>query len=374
MKFHGTGLAILIGAIFLVGCAAPQPTATATRPPAAAPTTAPTATKAPTATPTKRPLTKVTVTAASTGIVHLPLFVAKDRGYFAEEGLDLEFVATGAPASSVAAVVGGSAEFVSSTPTEVINAAAQGNEILVIVAALFDQPFTNVTMRKDVADRLGITEKSPLSDKVKALKGLKIARTSPGALTDTFARYTLKLANLDPERDAELVSVGAGAVLAALKQGAVDVIIRSSPDPDIAVAEGWAITLVNYQTGEVPELAGTLNQTLLMRRDIVEKNPELTLSAVRGVTKGQKFLQRESEVKEYAKSLFPDLDPKAYEVVWKNNYPGFTKDSVPTRAGIQKHIDVLNVFAETPIKVSLDRLYVASFAEQAKQELANWQP
>ena len=66
-----------------------------------------------------------------------------------------------------------------------------------------------------VVERLGLSRELPLMDRFAALKGLNIGITQPGAVTDVIARYYLKQAGLDPDRDAPLVPVGGAAALAA---------------------------------------------------------------------------------------------------------------------------------------------------------------
>ncbi|MBI4317990.1 MAG: ABC transporter substrate-binding protein [Chloroflexi bacterium] len=111
------GILILVGSI-LVGCAAPAPTPTPTKAPAAAPATAPT--KAPAAAPTQAPAaaTKAPAPAPATAtpaaapkaavkplspvvkvkvgvlgsIVDAGFFIPYAKGYFKEEGLDVELV------------------------------------------------------------------------------------------------------------------------------------------------------------------------------------------------------------------------------------------------------------------------------------------
>ncbi|MBI2861765.1 MAG: ABC transporter substrate-binding protein, partial [Chloroflexi bacterium] len=250
MRRFGTFVAFLT---LLVACAAPSPTVTPTQPPAAAAT----ATMAPTAAPTKRPLIKTTLTQSAENMDYLAVAAVDRLGYFRDEGQDLERVVTGKGDVANAAVIGGSAQFVASTASEPINAAAQEDKKLVIVQALVTEITNNVIIRKDVADRLGITEKSPLETRVKALKGLRIGIVSTGGFGNTLIRYTLRMANLNPERDVEITAVGdAGAHVAALRQGTIDVMLRAPPANSIPVAEGWAVTLVNYQAGEVKELSG----------------------------------------------------------------------------------------------------------------------
>ncbi|MBI2862020.1 MAG: ABC transporter substrate-binding protein, partial [Chloroflexi bacterium] len=168
------GLALILSLALLVSCAAPAPTATPTQPAVAV-----TPTKAPTATPTKRPITKLTLAYADVSTSYLPAWVARSLGYYEQEGLDIDWVQTGSGAKALAAVVGGSAPVGYTAASEVMAAISQGQPIQVI-GSLMLRGSQKLTIRKEVAAAKGITEKSPLTDVVKALRGLTIATSSPG--------------------------------------------------------------------------------------------------------------------------------------------------------------------------------------------------
>ncbi|MBI2862904.1 MAG: ABC transporter substrate-binding protein, partial [Chloroflexi bacterium] len=103
MRLHKLGLLLAISIVFAVGCAVPAPTAT----PTTAPIAAPTPTKAPTATPTKRPAVKAEMAAPNVfELTRAPVQVAIQKGFFREEGLDIDLVATGSGANALAAALG----------------------------------------------------------------------------------------------------------------------------------------------------------------------------------------------------------------------------------------------------------------------------
>lgn len=54
---------------------------------------------------------KVVVYQAFQSIMYLPLYVAMDKGFFAQNGLDVQKVTAGSGAQGVAAVIGGHADF-----------------------------------------------------------------------------------------------------------------------------------------------------------------------------------------------------------------------------------------------------------------------
>jgi NitT/TauT family transport system substrate-binding protein len=71
----------------------------------------------------------------------------------------------------------------------------------------------DLVVRNDVLARLGVTPRSPLEARLKALRGLTFGITRPGAPTQLFPQYLLRKAGYDPEKDATFVQVGPGQFL-----------------------------------------------------------------------------------------------------------------------------------------------------------------
>ena len=112
-----TLIGLLGAALFIAACstpAAPGPGSDAApaNPPAAAAATSPGGAAAPPAA-APRPLRKIKVDYASYSAVYAPHFVAAERGYYAEEGLEMEMVQ--APGTTgIAAVLSGETQFTTS--------------------------------------------------------------------------------------------------------------------------------------------------------------------------------------------------------------------------------------------------------------------
>src|SRR5438552_3750594 len=126
--------------------------------------------------------TKLRVTIPVVGLNFLPLFVAKEKGMFAKEGLEVEIIPTSGDGPDVDALIAGSVQFTVSTPNRLLMSYEQGKPLLAIMN-MANRNAIDCVINKDVAARLGITESTPLDQKLKALKGLKVAGTRPGAFT-----------------------------------------------------------------------------------------------------------------------------------------------------------------------------------------------
>jgi ABC-type nitrate/sulfonate/bicarbonate transport system substrate-binding protein len=203
------------------------------------------------------------------------LYVARDDGLFDREGLKVEITEVESGNDSIAALASGNAQYADVGLEDLVELREQGDDSVVMVHDILDRVTLTLVMRKDVAERQGVSAASPLEERFRALKGLKIGITSPGAPTDTYMRYYLRTVGLNPERDVELVPLGGGsALLAALEKGQIDAYQLSPPTPYVAAAEGFGVVLVDGPKGEVPDLDGFSYTGWAVARQWAEDNPD----------------------------------------------------------------------------------------------------
>lgn len=122
---------------------------------------------------------------SSIHIGYLPRIIALEKGFFKAEGLDI--VATDIPGGpkAMAAVIGGSAEIGNLAYFHVVKAIQKGSDLVAFACPLNQWPMAYL-MKPEMMQKKGITIKSSLDEKIKAMKGLKIGATSPGAVRMLF--------------------------------------------------------------------------------------------------------------------------------------------------------------------------------------------
>jgi NitT/TauT family transport system substrate-binding protein len=107
------------------------------------------------------------VTIPVIGMNFLPLFVAADKGMFAKEGFDVEIISTSGDGPDVDALIAGSVQFTVSTPNRLLTSYEQGKPLLAIMN-MANRNAIDCVINKDVAARVGITENTPLDQKLSA--------------------------------------------------------------------------------------------------------------------------------------------------------------------------------------------------------------
>jgi len=145
---------------------------------------------------------------------YAPLYAAADKGYFADNGLNVSF--TYAQGSDILHnVAAGSVQFGFPNGDSVVTAKGKGVDVEV-VHTTYQQGIGAVLFNKDTS---GIT--SPAD-----LKGKTIAVTDLGSPNYIQLQAILKSANLDVN-DVTVKTIGTGAIVQALQSGQVDAIVFS---------------------------------------------------------------------------------------------------------------------------------------------------
>lgn len=279
---------------------------------------------------------KIRVTIPATALTLAPVFLAKGIGFFAEEGLDVEVVDAPGP-RSVQAVLSRDADFSATPGTYQISTHAQGQRLL-SVASLLTRNSINVVMHKAVAAERGITEQTPLAEKLKALKGLKMSGIAPGSFSYQVLLNYIQQAGLDPKTGVSLIGVGSsGALLAALEQRQIDVFATGTPIPDAAVHRGFGVMLVNNAMGEDPAFQEFMMVVLMVRPETAQQKPDLVRRTVRALVRANRWIRehRPEEALAHVRASVPRLDPPVIEAGLRAVWHGVPADGRITERAVE---------------------------------------
>src|SRR5436190_7500566 len=109
-----------------------------------------------------------------------PVYIGQSKNFFADEKLDLDITSTSGGGPDIRALIAGDVDFSFTTGDNVILAQQEGKRLVMVMSGL-NKVFINWAMHKDAAKSKGITESTPLAEKIKGLKGLTVGVTNPGA-------------------------------------------------------------------------------------------------------------------------------------------------------------------------------------------------
>jgi NitT/TauT family transport system substrate-binding protein len=182
------------------------------------------------------------------------LYVARDRGYFAKENLDVKITEFASGAESERAMASGAVDMGGGGVGTTLIMANQG--IKAKNVALFQS--------KSIFTLVGSDKLDAQPGDLKALRGKNIGISSPGSLTDLFLRIALRDAGMDPDRDVTIIATGGlSAHLPALKAGRVDAQMTWEPATvTITKGEKAGKVLLDLRTNDVPASLNLLGSSL----------------------------------------------------------------------------------------------------------------
>jgi NitT/TauT family transport system substrate-binding protein len=260
---------------------------------------------------------KVVLTQPVDSLSFFPIYVGRIKGFFKEEGLELDVKATAGGGPHLTAVLSGKAEFTASPGTYQLNALNRGKKAVGFVD-LLRRNIIGMVIHKEAAKKVGIKPGMPLMEKVKRAKGLKVGVTRPGALTDVLARNLLGRAGLRVPQDVRILAVGGGGtMLPAFKNRKIDILTISTPHPERMISEGLGIWFVNWGAGEDKAIKEFMMTAVMTTPKLMKERPDLVKKMTRAVMKAQKYIQKTS-VDQLTKDMTPffgkRVSPKALRV------------------------------------------------------------
>lgn len=229
-------------------------------------------------------------------LLGLPILIAKEKGFFEKEGLNVTIDYFGGGVPATAALIGGSVQFIDAAFENNIKAVKQGQPIVSIVNLQSGFAGAIVTRSDVLAER-------EIKTGGKSLEGLRIGTLARGGFADVSTRYIVKDAALDPDKDVELIPIkGADRQIAAGEADQIDSAFVMEPWNVIAVESGAWNYAIDLTAGEGPALFNGLTYTSLQTtKSYLDSNPEISEKAVRAVVTALTYIVHEANIDDVAK-------------------------------------------------------------------------
>ncbi|MDQ7843827.1 MAG: ABC transporter substrate-binding protein [Armatimonadota bacterium] len=297
---------------------------------------------------------RVRIREAHTGTLFMaPVYIAEAAGYMAEEGIDLELIEVESGALGIAALVSGQVQFFDADPFQAVQLRRQGKQILFIYN-LTKRVTLDMVMHPEVARARNVSRATPIAQRFAALRGLKLGITRPGAATDVYMRYYLKLAGLNPDRDAQLIAVGGGgALLAALRTRQIDAFHLSAPTPYLAEKDGFGVVVIKSSAGDVPQLDNFMYTGIAVHNVYANQNPDLLRRWVRAVNRANRLMRTDQAAAvQHLRKHFPRTDPEVLTLALREIIPALSEDGRISEAMMEKHLQFMLDDGQIPFKPS----------------------
>jgi ABC-type nitrate/sulfonate/bicarbonate transport system substrate-binding protein len=237
------------------------------------------------------------------GVSHAAFYAAKEKGYFQEEGLDVEVILMSAPIG-IRALIAGDVD-ASTVGGSALPPIFRGAPLRMVFIS-FDKPTHWLYAKPDIRT-------------VKDLKGRKVAIDGLGGTLESLLRSVLEKNGLEGGRDVPFLVVGTppGRFI-ALNSGAVDASLFTFPLNFRAEEAGFR-ELVNFVKQDIVSLTGSI----VVRE---ASDPALVEKFVRGTVKGHLYARNNRAgtiaILERALKINEDLAAKTYDAA----LPGMVAD------------------------------------------------
>jgi NitT/TauT family transport system substrate-binding protein len=168
---------------------------------------------------------------------HLPVWVAKDAGYFAKNGLNVEPVHIRGGALITMAIMSGQLQFSGAGAESVVAARIEGGDVVLLACPVYSDP-VYLMARPEIKSAA-------------ALKGKSTAVTRLGSTTHFYLRAALRHVSLDPEKDLTILQLGAGPeIVSALETGRIAAAALTTRYALPYLERGWPM-LVDLSTTDL---------------------------------------------------------------------------------------------------------------------------
>ena len=305
---------------------------------------------------------KVTVGVGGTALmVYLPTMLAKNKGFFAEEGLDVEILdIKGGGSQAASALIGGSVDFSANAIDHAIKAKVQKKDLVAV------HSHVRLAMMALVVANKYKGEIKSLAD----LKGRPVGVTSPGSQTHMVLGYLLAKSGVKPD-DVKIIGAGGNTMPLAIEKDSVHAGMMVDPFFTVFLKQGKGYALVDMFTakGTLDAMGGEVQgTTLLTRPDVIAKKPATVQKMVNALVKANKLITSSSG-EELAKTLPSELagDPKLYAESFEHAREAFPPDSLVSREGVARVIETMRVFEAVPagMKIEPESLFDNRYVQKA---------
>jgi sulfonate transport system substrate-binding protein len=292
---------------------------------------------------------KVRMGIQSTNIGFLPFHVAYHKGFYRDQGIDLETIFMSTQAVN-AAFVRGDIDY-SAAVNGIIQTIVRGAPAKILGCAV-DRPLQSFVSKKEFRS-------------ARELKGKKVGGSTPGGTASLMADMALKHFGLEPGRDVAVVPLRGNRV-AALESGAVDAALLGVPENIIAVDKGYNELLFLGDIVNFPQngFGASVKK--------IQENPEEVYGMVRATLRGLMFSldnRNRDETINIILKQWQLSDKRLAAEMLRQLGRGVTRDMSAKPEGMQLMIDLVREDSKVSQPFTVAQIVDYSFLEKARRDL-----
>ncbi|MGE5219838.1 MAG: ABC transporter substrate-binding protein [Chloroflexota bacterium] len=279
------------------------------------------------------------------------LWISKEAGFTAKNGLDVDFIYIESGSRIMQAMVAGDVRLGNTGSGPSIQAHAKGADTVLILSVMPTLPF-QVVARPEIK-------------KPEDLRGKKLAISTFGSTTDFAARYFLEKTGLTAGKDVTVLQSGGQSTrLAALKQGAVDATLLGAPT--LLVAKQFGLNIIadlvdmgfHYDFGSIATT-----------RSFINSNGDAVRRFVRAYVEGVHYFKTHpDESKKIMARYLRENEPAVLQETYAYYAVKTAATPYPTREGIEPVIAQISAGSQAgKTKLTFDDVADQSFVRELDQ-------
>lgn len=211
---------------------------------------------------------------------HLPVWVAKDAGYFTKNGLNVEPVNIRGGALITMGIMSGQLQFSGAGAESAVAARVEGGDVVLLACPVDSDPVYFITR--------------PEIKSAAELKGKATAVTRLGSTTHFYLRAAARHVGLDPEKDLTILQLGTGTeTVAALENGRIAAAAITHRYALPFLQRGWPL-LVDLSTTDLVYPSSCVASS----RAFVKAEPKLVEDFLRAYVAGIQLIKKDASVAE----------------------------------------------------------------------------
>jgi AbrB family looped-hinge helix DNA binding protein len=282
----------------------------------------------------------VRIVQAVQSLLYLPLYVAHDAGFFADEGLDVEITTAGGGPEAWSEVESGLAEYSVHDPVFAVRALERGVEDACVVGAICNGQAI-LALARDPA--IELTE-DPQVFITESASGRAVSTQPEPDSQWALLRFLRFLYQAGDESAYRNLQVPIGTEHLPVLDGRADICLAFPPQAEIGIAGGL------HEVFDFSRFFGPyLLSALATRRSVIQANPKVHEAVIFALEKACQYAHAfPEEVVRIAQREFPQIDP---HVVAQAARRCLRRDFLPAHVAVDaeawRQNSVLNRFVET---------------------------
>jgi NitT/TauT family transport system substrate-binding protein len=302
---------------------------------------------------------KIRVAEVTRSIFYAPFYVALEKGFFDDEGLEIDLTTTWGGDKTMTALLSDGADVALVGSETTIYVYAQGSKDPVINFAQLTQTDGTFLVSREKIDNFTWDQ----------MKGKTLLGQRKGGMPQMVGEYVLKKHGIDPHKDMELIqNIDYANIASSFQSGTGDFVQLFEPIASMFEQQGTGHIVASFgkQSGKVPYTV------FMTKNSYLTKNEEVIEKFTRAIYKAQQWVSTHTteEIAQAIKPYFEDTDQSLIEMVVERykSQGSYATDPILDQEEWDNLQNIMDEAGELPKYVEYEKLVNTELANKVMKE------